>query len=575
MIFLSAQPDTLYFKWQLEVQLVNFHQLGISKNHIHILVSFNPKAGISAIFKEFSTKFADIANFYFYTDDRLNKIYQPTVRPHIIKKHFLKFPYLENEAIFYHDADIIFRSLPDFEALLNDDVWYLSDTRSYISSESIIKNAGRIVLEEMCDLLDIDQQIIEKNTENSGGAQYLLKNLTYQFWDKVEADCTKLYTHLIENETRYEQIFLEETKIENYTHIGIIPWCTDMWVVLWNGLKYNYQIKIAPQLDFCWPKDPLSRWSETHIFHNAGLDISEKFNYFYKADFQSSMPYHSSFEYVNVDSCSIKYVEAINETLKFKRVDLSDVSFLIPVRIDSPERLINLEIIINYITKQFKTNIIVLEADSISKIPNAIIDHEHVLYKFVADNRIDLHRTKYNNEMIGLSSSPFVVLYDTDVIIESTQIEEAVSMLRTGEIKAVLPYDGGVISINSLKVKDAFRKKLDIKILKNSDQKFSSTTSVGGAIFLDRETFIKAGMENEQFWKWGPEDLERVRRLKILGYVTKRIQGPIYHLFHPTEISSGYESEKEKFDMLEQYLDVVKLDKHSVEQRSSKILLEI
>src|SRR4051812_49379132 len=134
MIFLSAQPDEFYFTWQLELQLYNFNKLGIPADSIHVLISYNPKKGLSHYYQEFIDKNYDKACIFTYADTRTKPRYQSSIRPHIIQKHLLANPHLEQEAIFYHDADIIFRELPDFDNMLNDDVWYLSDTGTYTGS---------------------------------------------------------------------------------------------------------------------------------------------------------------------------------------------------------------------------------------------------------------------------------------------------------------------------------------------------------------------------------------------------------------------------------------------------------
>ncbi len=55
MIYLSAQPDEKYFLWQLEIQLLNFNRLGISCDHIHVIIGYDQDKGISndaLLFKE-------------------------------------------------------------------------------------------------------------------------------------------------------------------------------------------------------------------------------------------------------------------------------------------------------------------------------------------------------------------------------------------------------------------------------------------------------------------------------------------------------------------------------------------
>lgn len=138
MFFLSAQPDDYYFTWQLELQLFNFMRLGIPPNDIHVLIGYNIKRGLRAYFQEFIKRNIDKASFYTYPDNRVNKEYLSSLRPHIIQQHLSKFPSIQNEAIFYHDSDIIFRELPDFYSLLNDNIWYVSDTRNYLDSDSLV-----------------------------------------------------------------------------------------------------------------------------------------------------------------------------------------------------------------------------------------------------------------------------------------------------------------------------------------------------------------------------------------------------------------------------------------------------
>ena len=63
--------------------------------------------------------------------------------------------------------------------------------------------------------------------------------------------------------------------------------------------------------------------------------------------------------------------------------------------------------------------------------------------------------------------------------------------------------------------------------------------SVGGAFLVDKEKYLLAGGENEGFYGWGPEDIERVKRLEILGHFIGRVKGPCYHLYHPRVAETG------------------------------------
>ena len=62
---------------------------------------------------------------------------------------------------------------------------------------------------------------------------------------------------------------------------------------------------------------------------------------------------------------------------------------------------------------------------------------------------------------------------------------------------------------------------------------------VGGAFLANRESYIRSGLENENFYGWGIEDGERFARWKNMGFTIERIEGPIFHLSHPRGINSA------------------------------------
>ena len=229
MIYLSAQPDDYYFLWQLQLQIFNFHSLGIKPQNIHILIAFNPHKGINPEFNDWIEGNID-AMFFTYADDRVSPLYPPSIRPHIVAKHFEVFPYLEKESIFYHDSDIIFRCLPDFRGLIEGENWYTSDTRSYLDTNYIINSADEALLTQMCDMVGISVHAVKAQNQSAGGAQYLVKNCPFSFWEKLEKDSENLYG-LMEDYINSQYIKGEENpKV-------IQSWCADMWAFWWNALN--------------------------------------------------------------------------------------------------------------------------------------------------------------------------------------------------------------------------------------------------------------------------------------------------------------------------------------------------
>jgi hypothetical protein len=93
---------------------------------------------------------------HFYKDERTSdqKVYVPSIRPHILKKFFQEFPELGKE-VFYHDSDIFLVSVPDFTSLLHDKFGYVSDTISYIGY-NYLKEVSNRYKKKYLDLPDND-----------------------------------------------------------------------------------------------------------------------------------------------------------------------------------------------------------------------------------------------------------------------------------------------------------------------------------------------------------------------------------------------------------------------------------
>jgi hypothetical protein len=308
--YVCAQPRLLYYAWQVEVMINNFIKHGINPNNIDILVAWNPNDDTSKPETiEMWNKLASHYNtvrFFFYQDTREQPIkYISSIRPNILKQHFELYPELYNEAIFYHDCDILFTKSVNWDKFLNDDVWYLSDTNSYINYDYIISK-GENVYNKMCEVVGIDPIIPKLMNSNSGGAQYILKNIDYKFWEKVEKDCEKLYFEITQLNTLKKQ--------EDPKHHELQIWCADMWSVLWNGWIRGNETKVVKEMDFSWATDLEERFNETNIFHNAGITCSCG-GKFYKANYRDSLPYNLDLR-IKEGTASYKYYQEIQETSK-------------------------------------------------------------------------------------------------------------------------------------------------------------------------------------------------------------------------------------------------------------------
>lgn len=301
-IFISAQPDHPYFHWQVEVQLHNFIKLGINPNWIEVLWAHDNSPSYEAL--ALAAKYPTVRFFFYKKTITQNHGYIPILRPDILEQHFRRYPALRGETVFYHDSDIIFRELPDFDSMHGDLYWYLSDTVSCIGAE-YIKSKSHDLFNKLCDIAKIDPALVESNQANSGGAQYLMKGVTADFWKEVAEDSLALYKYMADREIE------ERTTVTDKNYNPIQKWCADMWAVLWGAWKLGAQTKTTSELDFSWGTSGLKDYERCKIMHNAGVTDERKQELFYKGDFRSVSPFDSDLSYVNPQTASAKYVDAI------------------------------------------------------------------------------------------------------------------------------------------------------------------------------------------------------------------------------------------------------------------------
>jgi hypothetical protein len=253
-------------------------------------------------------------NVHYFVDERVKKHYIPSIKPFLISKWIQSNPE-HGKLFFLHDADIIFRDLPNFEELLNDNTCYLSDTIGYIGYEYIMDCCGRYeqkhpntekgqLISEMSEVIGVDVDIIKTNQKNSGGGQYLIKNSNCELWDKIYKDSIKLYDQMLNYQKRFP---INPGQIQF--------WTAEMWALLWNLWMYGFETKITDEMSFSWATDDIKKYEQHPILHMAGVTDNLKTTKFYKGDYINIDPIlkmrenPNHFDYINKDSSTIKYME--------------------------------------------------------------------------------------------------------------------------------------------------------------------------------------------------------------------------------------------------------------------------
>ena len=318
IVFVTAQPDVPYFHWQVKLYTHNFIEKGIDPNQIHVIFSTlgNNKLSQGA---EDLKKIG--VNIHSYKDERVNKRYIPSIKPFLLYKWLEQYPQY-GKCFFLHDADIIFRELPDFEKMMNDDICYLSDTIGYIGYDYIMDCCRRYesqhptsekgqLLKEMADTIGISVDLIKENQKNSGGGQYIIKNTDYKLWEKIYLDSFTLYNNMLIYQRKFP---INPGQIQF--------WTAEMWSVLWNLWLHNFKTKVVNELSFSWATDNVDVYKKHPILHMAGVTDDLKKTKFYKGEYINIDPIQkliedpTYFDYVDIKSSTIKYIEVMRSYIE-------------------------------------------------------------------------------------------------------------------------------------------------------------------------------------------------------------------------------------------------------------------
>lgn len=342
LVFCMAQPDDMLFAWQIETQIYNFRKYGLSDKmrYLMFLPSDRLEKGWNKETRELAIKYPEVQFFWYEDTEGILELYVnpyqyiPLLRPYCLAKHFKQYPELTEKAIFYMDADVIFIKDPTewIEKYKDDDICYLSDTKSYIGAsywDSKVKDVREDKLEDykLIDPLDIMAKqigitgnVCRTREEGSGGAQYLLKNIDSIFWLDVFRGCLNIRAGLSAHVpgSINATYFADENK-------GFQSWCCDMWSVLWNLWKRDMVTICPPEMNFAWATSPFTHSEGKYIMHNAGVTQDTPMmmdGELHKLFFKSAKQYVNNIttpfndlghKGVSTKYCSSIYCEAIEE----------------------------------------------------------------------------------------------------------------------------------------------------------------------------------------------------------------------------------------------------------------------
>jgi hypothetical protein len=218
-----------------------------------------------------------------------------------------------------------------------------------------------------------------------------------------------------------------------------------------------------------------------------------------------------------------------------EKLDLTDCTFIIPVKIDSEDREKNFRFVMKYFYDKFNTNIIITESSHnddlvLKNIYSDILKKTNTILIEKPDEKY-FHRTRYLNEMLKMSKTKITVNYDVDVFMPIHNYWEAKIKINEG-CDLVYPFDVGNFQ---LEVPQEYRDEIINQDICKIDLKrlLLNRSEYGHVQFFNTESYKKGFGENEEFISFGPEDQERYYRFNKLGYKAEHLKNKfVFHLNH-------------------------------------------
>lgn len=225
-------------------------------------------------------------------------------------------------------------------------------------------------------------------------------------------------------------------------------------------------------------------------------------------------------------------------------IDLTDCTFIIPLRIESSDREFNFDFIIRHLCNNLKTNIIIHENDSTAKVKDLLnkinTNQCSVNYIFEHNDNTTFHRTKMLNEMLSIVKTSVVVNYDIDVFMHPQTYLDAYKKIIEEDYDLVYPYQHGSVRWAAYLLKRTPDLHIYTDIQKSNAMLVP--TDCGHCQFFKTDSYRQGFMENENYVSWSPEDQERKYRFITLGYKVCWIDTDVYHIEHSRGVNSCMEN---------------------------------
>ena len=227
---------------------------------------------------------------------------------------------------------------------------------------------------------------------------------------------------------------------------------------------------------------------------------------------------------------------------------MMDLTFLIPTRIETEDRLRNIISSVSYLLRHVPAKVIVKEVShhptfKFRAIPEIrkYADTSNLTYLYEETQEPLFCKSKVLNDLIVASDTKVVANYDADCILPIESYHNAYNAINDNQADVVYPYGCGIYQWRAEYNQDIYEEfvnQLDVSVLDKN--KTLSNSTIGWTQFVNRQKYIESYMMNENFISWGCEDDEFYYRMSVLGNRIGRIDSYVYHLEHSRTHNSWF-----------------------------------
>ena len=212
-------------------------------------------------------------------------------------------------------------------------------------------------------------------------------------------------------------------------------------------------------------------------------------------------------------------------------LDIENMTFIFPIRIDSIEQLENFELNLCIMKNAFNSPIYILEIGIIQRI-FLTMDTTKIRYEFIADNSKDRDLAKHINYMVKNTNTEILCVWNSETLIDPKQIKKSFYIISNFNVQ--LCYPGETLCfIDDVLLYLFKRNKENFDEMRKtlSPAHYLSIPSYYAEVFLVRKIdYEHFGLENDKLHSCGFEALERIKRIEKLNGHIVFSKGPIYML---------------------------------------------